>query len=919
MWRRPAQSTRLVDRLRTLLPSSLVTPGWRHRLVMLGFGLACLSAVVPDTSATVLDFEPPNSFTVPTPPSGLPPEYGEQVAAFSRDGFAYGASSGTTPAIRIRSETLRLLRDQPGNFATHGLRVVSGGWNHGASESACLALQPDGADDQQIRLRLHGTDSEWPVIHGFDVVGRSGQSPKVPTISISDTQLSVLYATNNVALPSNGALHLRFDPPLRAKDLLIVIAYGRTALPVGIDNLEFGQVPVQPTVWIADAIPPQSPKSASAPTLHPVRLQIPTDGHPVVSWTESFSSGAPASGWWAPRGADGWEPREIKDRTLGPSFSLFDPRGGAAFGLSSNGVPFLFYAAANFASAQPHFLARVDLSSQPNGPGAFAAALPGSSSVSQIFAIDGRASHPPDFAFHIDRDRLRHSSLGDLTTQVFNHGFNSELVFRQGPQRQAHVLYVSDSDLRLHYNGGNPNRDLAILPVNVGASSHDLAVDAANGIHVSAARGSGQFFFGAVGQLAYLHSPDGISWTTNFFDNIPADVGSTAVALDSTGQPAIAFTRAFNTLYFMRRTAGGWTAPSVVRTGLGGWSANIRSVRLALDPSDVPYVATADALSGGLLVFHTVPTPTPADLAINVQAATNRVAVGSATSITVTATNRGPRDATLAQLKVRFPAEVVVQTVAPRTPWVDGSEYTFDLGTLQSYESRDLKFTVTALDPVQVCVTAEISSSVVESMPADNQVMVCPVTFLSPQCLTSSPPADCTALRLFPEILPPAWALQPWSVDFRVPLASSNARIRAASALPPGFCLTANGQLRGLAPAAGTYTLLLEVVESDGSTRDFSRKLEVHSGDFQKNLIAFWPLDGEVREVISATSDIPNSRAVFIPGPVGLAAQTSRHPWTDPAQAWSNPNPLITSPLLRAGEPFGTGPVSLVGWFRRDG
>ena len=311
-------------------------------------------------------------------------------------------------------------------------------------------------------------------------------------------------------------------------------------------------VPAMPAaeVWVAETLQRDDRPLNNRVLLHPVGLEFDALQRPVVAWTESGGIGGGGSVFWARREDGQWRTTRVTQFNASGVLSFNDPRGGAALTVASNGVPFLFHANANFANSEPFFLTRMNLETTPEGPGGFVTLLPGSASLSSTFDGDGRRSFPPDYVTWVDRGRLRWNGSVDLTADGVLKGNAAQVVFRQGPERQVHVLYQTD-DGRIHYNGGGPDRDQTILMGNTGSTTYSMAVDDANGVHVVAAEGTGRFFFGAVGRLTYLYSADGKTWTKQGFPQVAEDLGATAIALDSRQRPVVALLRAFSSLMFM--------------------------------------------------------------------------------------------------------------------------------------------------------------------------------------------------------------------------------------------------------------------------------------------------------------------------------------------------------------------------------
>lgn len=877
----------------------------------LEFALGSVVAVLP-LRATTLSFEPADAFRE-SPAGTLPGRYGQQVAGADQDGFAYGAAGGFTPEVRLSFGTRRLETDRPGAPGNFGLRVIEGGWNHPRTGAALVVLQADNAGDQHLIVRLRGSDTARVLLRGFDLVGRGGAAATVPAIAVDDLQLTTLFLTNDVRVPATGAMTLRFDPPLAAAELAIRIQLGRTPPPVGLDNVEFGQEEVAPGVWTFETVARPSATGSCPDRAEVSGLAFDPQDRAVLAWSEFNGCGGAGTGWWARREAGQWQVRQITASPHAPSFTAFGAGGVPAFTLSSNGVPFLFHAVANFGWDSPYMLARVNLDQAPQGPGVVVHGFGGGSGPDLEFGADGRASMPPAFVAHTGREPILLGGTSPISSNVWE--IAGELVFRQGPERQVHVLYQKERDLV--YNAGAIDREQAILRINAGASPHALVVDDANGLHVSAAQGDGLSYFGAVGRLAYLYSADGRNWTTHLLG--PADVGATSIALDAQGRPAIAFTRGFSALYLTRLTESGWTPPTLVRAGLGGWDRS-RSVKLAFDAKDVPHIAMYDELTRRTLVAAPRPVVMPADLAVSVRAETNRVAVTSTNRLVVTVSNAGSRNAAYADATVALPPEVVVRDCQPRPSRSEGSTYTFELGTLQAYEARDLVFSVTALDPVRLVVEATMRSDAPEANPDDNATVATVADFLPVPCLTATPPADCGVPRLLPERLPPAVVGHRWSLDVRVPLADPRALLRvAAGGLPPGYCLTADGQLRGVAGPEGDRDLVFELVQPGGQVLSFTRTLTTRAAPLPAGLVGFWPLDGDGRDAVGGNPGIVGARTVFLPGAVGLAAQSGRDILNDPRDDLANPLPLFQTPAPLEGVAFGERPVTLAGWFRRDG
>ena len=871
---------------------------------------ACLATF--RVEATSLPFEPAAAFAN-VPPGTLPVRYGQRVAGPSQDGFAHGEAGGFTPDVQVTFSTRRLEVDRPGRAETFGLRVGSGGWNHGTGETALEVLQGDTAQGQELRIRLRGSDAAWPALRGFDLVGRDGVPATVAFVAVSDGVLSTLHVSTNLAIPGTGALNLRFDPPLVAEQVHITVGLGAQPPGVGLDNLEFGQQAVVPAVWRFETLQVHPGNTSCRDLPEVAGLAVDPQGRPVVAWSEQNGCGGAGSGWWARREDGEWRVHQITASPFPADFSRYSPNGGLGLTLSSNAVPFLFHPVANFGWDVPYMLARVNLDETPNGPGVVVHGFGGGRSPDLAFGVAAEASAVPDIVTHILGGAVRMWG----TTPVSPEGRHllGELVYRHGPARETHLLYQRDADLV--YNPGSAAQERAVLRINAGASPHAMAIDAANGIHIAAAQGEGLSYYGAMGRLAYVYSPDGVNWSTQLLG--PAEVGATAVALDSQGLPAIAFLRNFQWLYLTRLTADGWTRPVLLRSGLGGWDFS-RTVRLAFDSQDVPHIAVYDDLTRRTLVVSPVPGVIPADLAVMVQASTNRVAVGVTNTIVVTAANHGARNASTASVVVTLPPELVVRDVQPRPARSEGARYTFELGTLQAFESRDLVFRAAALDPVRVCVQASIQSDTPDPDASNNLVSGCVAEALPAPCLGAAPPADCGAVTLLPERLPPAVAGQAWAVDLRTPRAGPGATLRVNPAsLPPDFCLTADAQLRGVAGVPGEWSLTFESVEANGLVRTFTRTLRIQPEEWPAGLVGFWPLDGHGQDLAGTSPGAIGGRTVFVPGPGGLAAQTARDILEDPRGDLREPPPVLATAGPLEGMAFGERPFTIAGWFRRDG
>jgi hypothetical protein len=707
---------------------------------------------------------------------------------------------------------------------------------------------------------------------------------------------------------------------LRTSDLLRLLVLATLAA-----FADPGVRAAQPEVWLAETVKFRDGPDFNPGFQQPIGLDFDAAGRPLVTWTESLGSGGNGSGWWARREADGWKVRELTQSRDTGVFSLYHPQGAAAFAFSTNGAPYYFHAAANFGNAVgfQFYVVRVPLEASPEGPGGYAAFLPGSAGVHASLDADGRASNPPDLVAHMGRGQLRLNDAVDLTTNSPLLGDGSaHLVFRQGPQRQIHVVYPTDEG-HLRYNGGSPERDRAILRINTGSNPHALAIDDANGIHVSAVQGTGQYFYGAYGQLVYLHSADGTTWTTNRIADVPADVGATAIALDAAGRPAIAFTRGFQALYFTRLADSGWTPPTLIRSGLGGWDRS-RGLRLAFGPKDVPHIAVADHASRRLLVLRGETGEVPTDLVVSAAVPTHRVAVGSNLVVTVTVTNAGPRNASATVLHVQLPPEFVVRDVTPRPKSIVQSRLEFELGTVHALEPRSVTLTLATLDPGRLELEASVVSEAPESQPDNNRGTFDLAEFLPAPCLADPAPAGagCGELALLPRSVPPAVADQPWSLVFRVPSAPPGSRLQVSGStpLPPGFCLTADGELRGVHGAAGFLPLNFELVERGGRVTSFTRDIDIAAPAAPAGLVAFWPLDGSPADMVSGVEATLGARATYLPGAAGLGLQSAHDALNTGADfpALSQPARLFTSPPLLDGAPFGQGAVTVTGWFRRD-
>ncbi len=325
-----------------------------------------------------------------------------------------------------------------------------------------------------------------------------------------------------------------------------------------------------------------------------------------------------------------------------------------------------------------------------------------------------------------------------------------------------------------------------------------------------------------------------------------------------------------------------------------------------------------DAGSDHLLVLSPAPAETPTDLSVAIAASTHRAAVATGIQVTVTVVNRSGRDAVNARLRLELPPEVILRSTSPAFTSISGSTYELSLGTFQSFEQRTNTLSLDALDPLRVCLTATVVSDTPEATPDNNQLTSCPVEFLRPECLLATSTGPCPDPALLPLAFPPAFAHAPWAIRLSQPSAPPGTELRLVGPLPDGFCLTAEGELRGIPGTDGELPWLFDSIAADGRHTRLERRLTVHSGQYPQDLIAFWPLDGHSVDVISGAPAIHGTRTVFVPGMAGLAAQTAHDTSRNLAGEWADPRPVLESPELVGGAEFGTNAVTLATWYRRD-
>ncbi len=684
--------------------------------------LACLwfKWLTWSSVATTLTFDPPESF-VGEPAGYLPDAYGDHVQQSLQDGFVYGDAGGWTPDITVRWGTRRFsLKDwqQPGLF---GIQPIQANLNGAPNETAVRALNADTGADQTLEVVLSGSDVAWPQLRGFDLLGTGARTPTIVSVAVTDNQLTTLFVTNAVVLPANDRLRFRFPQGLIAAELRLVISLGRSQELIALDSVEFGQVEATPSPWVFEIprVMPWTGPCPDRPTL--LNLEFDRQGRAVLGWAEGNGCGGGGSGWWARQTATGtWETQRLLADEIYKSTS--------AFTLNSEGRPFFFHHRMVCCDADVYTI-RTDLEQAPQGPGSIVQYQ--GRNLEPKLSADGRAATIPSWVSH-QRIRGVPIRLNGAPVTLPLSGLDGNLVYRQGPAGQHHLIYNEDNG-HLHYNAGSTNSDRVILLSYRYSRALALAVDSSNAVHVASVHGTGGGGFQSIGNLNYLYSSDGTQWVTN--DLGISNVGNVAIALDSQQRAVIAFTRNFEELWLVRQSATGWSAPERIRERLGLAAYNAyRDLQLAVDSNDVPHIATYDELTRSIVVTHPGNASIPGNLRVQISSNADVLPVGKEVFVTAMVKNIGVRTMSDAQLMVSVSPEALVRATEPPAYRTRANRYQFELGSIQSQEERLIRFRMTSLDPAQLRFSAQVGSETSEADPTDNTVEVVGPEFRSDTC-----------------------------------------------------------------------------------------------------------------------------------------------------------------------------------------
>lgn len=376
----------------------------------------------------------------------------------------------------------------------------------------------------------------------------------------------------------------RPEPAARAMPISRVLRGGPRALSFGPQSV--------PAAWDFETVAPVAPliPSGCGPFVEITGFDYDPSNRAVVGWDlHNHCNGIPGSRW-ARKESGNWNINVFEPNILFPGGGDSDYAHQLA--VSDDGTPFMVYGAL----AQPwneYFNTwQANLNTQTSGPGV---------QIEQLFHYrdcrQGGLKYALDFSpGAVDPNRLTRigcTSPGGtfelrLNGSLFEVGGGSPgYAYATGPAGQHHEIHNPGGPL--YYSNATPGSKLQIGTINRFSENLSIAADANNKIHAAVGGFNSLADFDS-GWIGYLTSTDGVNWTSTLVDHLSRNQSSVCIALDSAGNPAIAYL-AGGAIWYAALNNGQWDK---VQVRLVDQAYVVNQMRLRFDGNDVPHIAYYD-------------------------------------------------------------------------------------------------------------------------------------------------------------------------------------------------------------------------------------------------------------------------------------------------------------------------------------
>ncbi len=459
------------------------------------------------------------------------------------------------------------------------------------------------------------------------------------------------------------------------------------ALAVVIVVLSFETLPaaqVPATVWVADDVSDINLDASNCIRYPRVNgFDFGLDGTPMVGWTQVEGCSGSNETHWSEKLQDGW----LKRTWDYGGFWGSGPNGAAhEFAVGVDGRPYLFMVGGDGGSLTYHTY-RADLRAYADGePGAL------------VYTGEHVGNHQECIyvRYRVDGGRgqiwpYRVTARGQcnnsgpfrfegqaLTGDQLIRGFDLAV----GEDGRAHIAYINVNGHVMYIRpGGAP-----VHVATVNYYSDDVAIQpGANGTVHIVARGLDFTTEHDRGLLAYFRSADdGATWT--HVDNADASrvTSGLSLQLDASGEPAVAYWRYGQGLYYSSRASGAWVQSRVVNPGWSGvqW---VKPPYLRFDAIGVPHIAYYDWSANRIRISSPSPAGVepPVDLNIQGNASPNPTVAGTQVTYTLTIGNTAVREASGVRVQATLPAGATAASFNPAPLTNSGGVLTFNAWRIQ--------------------------------------------------------------------------------------------------------------------------------------------------------------------------------------------------------------------------------------------
>ncbi|MCM3871311.1 MAG: hypothetical protein ND895_11555, partial [Pyrinomonadaceae bacterium] len=439
-----------------------------------------------------------------------------------------------------------------------------------------------------------------------------------------------------------------------------------------------------PQFWTVEKVAHISPLAGGCgPSVEISGLVHDSMNHPAVSWGVLNRCTFPGvEQFWARKDSSAWQQFTVANYN-GPNRRGF--RGASSLVMRADDNPFLVYAdvGINFGvdcdgPLCPGITAHLaNLAENPVGPGGIIETVGSGRSSCTVYPRFETQFVPSSFApnWVTNLPCIGFSSVRLNGSQVSNKyalGFD----YAGGPGGQNHIIF---GETDVYYNNGNLGSDVQIAHVNSGGDVQ-IAADTANKLH-AIIRGYNSLSFFDLGLMGYVTSTDGVNWTSPEIFDSTRNATRPALALDNTGNPAVAYWRS-GELRFAYRRNGVWSNVHVITVPNAPYPEQKR-LQLEFDKNNVPTIAFFDPCSNNIWLARPVTdSQSPVDLTLDISHSPDPLPPGVPLTYTIRVVNNGIREAAHVVVTETLPSNVSLISVSPAPVSQSGNTLYFDMGVV---------------------------------------------------------------------------------------------------------------------------------------------------------------------------------------------------------------------------------------------